>query len=201
MYEYIIGKYVGLKKEFAIIENNSLAYKIFISGNTMAQLPHINEEVKLYLQQIVREDFIGLYGFINDEEKDMFNMLLQINGVGAKAALSLLSISNVQNLKLSIITSDYKTLTKAPGIGAKTAQRIVLELKDKIDFVDDENNVNLEMNIGNNGINKKKSSEALEALVSLGFTAKEAEKALAEVDLNLNLDEIIKISLKSLIQM
>jgi Holliday junction DNA helicase RuvA len=201
MYEYIIGKYIGLKKEFAIVENNNFAYKIFISGSTMAQLPHVNEEVKLYLQQIVREDFIGLYGFFNDEERDMFNMLLQINGVGAKASLSLLSISNVQNLKLSIIASDYKTLIKAPGIGTKTAQRIVLELKDKIDYVEQDSDGEIEIIQGIKVINKKKLSEAVEALVSLGFTAKEAEKSLKEVDLNLNLEEIIKISLKSLIQM
>lgn len=201
MYEYIIGKYISLNKEFIIVENNGFGYKIFTSGNTMSQLPETNEIIKIYLQQIVREDFLGLYGFLEEEEREMFNKLLSINGVGAKAALSLLSISNVRNLKLSIIGSDEKTLTRAPGIGKKTAQRIILEMKDKIENIecgkeDVSNGLKLQEKI-----QSVKYLEASEALVSLGFTQKEAERTLKEIDINLELEEIIKISLKQLIQM
>ncbi|GAA0177303.1 Holliday junction branch migration protein RuvA [Clostridium sediminicola] len=201
MYEYIIGKYISLNKEYIIVENNGFGYKIFTSGNTISQLPEANKDVKLFLQQIVREDFIGLYGFLEEEEREMFNKLLSINGVGAKAALSLLSISNVRNLKLSIIGSDEKTLTRAPGIGKKTAQRIILEMKDKIeDIAYEDEDIPSEAGIQGK-IHSVKSLEATEALISLGFNQKEAEKTLKEIDINLQLEEIIKIALKQLIQM
>lgn len=198
MYEYIIGKYISLNKEYIIVENNGFGYKIFTSGNTMSQLPETNEIIKLYLQQIVREDFLGLYGFLDEEEREMFNKLLSINGVGAKAALSLLSISNVRNLKLSIIGSDEKTLTRAPGIGKKTAQRIILEMKDKIECGKEEVGSGLNLQ---EKIQSVKYLEASEALVNLGFSQKETEITLKEIDINLELEEIIKISLKQLIQM
>ena len=147
MYEYIKGKYVGIVKDYVIIENNGIGYKIFSSGITMSSMPSIGEEVMLYLVQIVREDFIGLYGFISREELQMFNMLLSINGVGAKAALSLLSISRINNLKYAIMTGDEKHICRAPGIGKKTAGRIILELKDKLkpdELINDENVISTE---------------------------------------------------------
>lgn len=123
MYEYIKGKYIGIIKDYLIIENNGIGYKIFSSGITMSEMPSIGEEVMLYLEQIVREDFIGLYGFLSKEELNMFKLLLGINGVGSKAALSLLSISRINNLKYAIMTEDDKHLCRAPGIGKKTASR------------------------------------------------------------------------------
>ena len=93
MYEYIKGKYIGINKDYVIIENGGIGYKIITSGATMAEMPKVSEEVMLYLEQIVREDFIGLYGFKDREELEMFKLLISISGVGAKAALSLLSIA------------------------------------------------------------------------------------------------------------
>ena len=132
MYEYIKGEFIGINKDYVVLENNNIGYKIFTSGNTMATMPKVGEESILYIEQIVREDFIGLYGFTTKEELEMFKKLLSINGVGAKASLSLLSISTVNNLKYAILSGDEKHITRAPGIGKKTAQRIILELKDKI---------------------------------------------------------------------
>lgn len=198
MYEYIKGSYMGIVKDYVVVENNKIGYKIFTSGNTMANMPKINDEVTLYIEQIVREDFIGLYGFATKEELEMFKLLLGINGVGAKAAMSLLSISSVTNLKYAIIIGDEKTITRAPGIGKKTAGRIILELKDKlkstevIESVDSENMVEMIEDYSNN------ISEALAALISLGYTEKEAEKALAKVNKSESLENIIKDSLKGL---
>ena len=106
MYEYIKGRYIGINKDYIIVENNGIGYKIFTSGATMAEMPKVNEEIMLYLEQIVREDFIGLYGFKDREELEMFKLLISISGVGAKAALSLLSISRINNLKYAIIMED-----------------------------------------------------------------------------------------------
>jgi Holliday junction DNA helicase RuvA len=196
MYEYIRGIFVGVNKDYIIIENSGIGYKIFTSGTTLANMPSINENVLLYLQQIVREDFIGLYGFLTRDELSMFNLLLGVSGVGAKASLSLLSISSVNNLKYAVLTEDEKTLTRAPGIGKKTAQRIILELKDK--FKKDEfipegltTSDNIEVN--------RNLSEALEALIALGYSEKEAERALKQVSQEDSIEGIIKNSLKYLL--
>lgn len=199
MYEYIKGLYKGIYKDYIIVENNGIGYKIFTSGATMSSMPIIDEETTVFVEQIVREDFNGLYGFLTREELEMFKLLLSINGVGSKAALSLLSISRINNLKYSIMIGDEKHLCRAPGIGKKTAGRIILELKDKIkkedlskvegtlEFIDNEENNNLLV-----------VSEALGALLALGYSEKEAETALNKIDKTESLENIIKSSLKAL---
>ncbi|MGL5634434.1 MAG: Holliday junction branch migration protein RuvA [Sarcina sp.] len=202
MYEYIKGEFRGLNKDYIVLENGGIGYKIFTSGNTIANMPKVSETVKLFIEQIVREDFIGLYGFLTKDELEMFNKLLGINGVGAKAALSLLSISTVLNLKYAIIMGDEKHITRAPGIGKKTAQRIILELKDKLkkdDSISVENKDGMDIDMleliaGN----EQKEAEATEALVALGYTDKEAKKVLTNLDMNETIENIIKESLKLL---
>ncbi|WP_234119374.1 Holliday junction branch migration protein RuvA [Clostridium hydrogenum] len=200
MYEYIKGKFIGINKDYIIIDNNGIGYKIFTSGSTMADMPKIGEEVFVYLNQIVREDFIGLYGFFTKEELEMFNKLLTISGVGAKAALSLLSICSVEKLKCAIVNEDEKTITKAAGVGKKMAQRIILELKDKIDLgeISLEELENSNLTYVEDSENAKKMSEANAALISLGYSEKEAEKALNIVDKNDTIENIIKSCLKFL---
>ena len=177
MYEYIKGKYMGINKDYIIIENNNIGYKIFTSGATMAEMPGINDEVMLYLEQIVREDFIGLYGFKDREELEMFKLLLSISGVGAKAALSLLSISRINNLKYAIIMEDDKHLCRAPGIGKKTAGRIILELKDKIKKEDIMSGVDIQEGFEDlqPTVNANTVGEALGALLALGYSSTEAK--------------------------
>ena len=199
MYEYIRGQFKGIIKDYVVIETNNIGYKIFTSGNTMANMSKVDEEALLYLEQIVREDFIGLYGFKEREELEMFKLLLSINGVGAKAALSLLSISTVNNLKYAIMMGDEKHITRAPGIGKKTAQRIILELKDKLKLED----INLEGDSLDEGIkedlnNSLNIEETLSALMALGYTEKEAEKVLDRIDKTLSIENMIKESLKLL---
>ncbi|OAA94589.1 Holliday junction branch migration protein RuvA [Clostridium coskatii] len=196
MYEYIKGIYKGVNKDYIVVENNGIGYKINTSGSTIAKTPKVGENIVLYLQQIVREDFIGLYGFLTKEELSMFKLLLTINGIGARAALSILSISDVNNLKYAIISEDEKNLVRAPGIGKKTAQRIILELKDKIDVgeltnsEDDIDNINATQN----------TSEVLEALIALGYSEKEGNKALASIDKTKesSTEDMIKKALKFL---
>lgn len=200
MYEYIKGKYVGIVKDYVIIENNGIGYKIFSSGITMSSMPSIGEEVMLYLVQIVREDFIGLYGFISREELQMFNMLLSINGVGAKAALSLLSISRINNLKYAIMTGDEKHICRAPGIGKKTAGRIILELKDKLkpdELINDENVISTEGSALEDDY-ALKVSEVLGALLALGYSEKEANMAIKNIDKSNTVEIMIKDSLRVL---
>jgi len=195
MYDYIKGKFKGIFKDYVSIENGGIGYKVYTSGNSMAMMPGVDEETTLYLMQIVREDFIGLYGFTTREELELFSILITINGVGAKAALSLLSASTPDNLKFAIVNENETLLMKAPGVGKKIAQRLILELKGKLRIEDFS---------GMDEISRKKalseniSNEALAALITLGYTEKEAGNALKHVDDNQSIEGIIKDSLKYL---
>ncbi|WP_032121890.1 Holliday junction branch migration protein RuvA [Clostridium amazonitimonense] len=197
MYEYIKGTFKGMHKDYIVVESNGIGYKIFTSGSTLSDMPKMNESVLIFTEQIVRQDFIGLYGFLTKEELDMFKILLTINGVGSKAALSLLSIFDVKKLKYAIFTSDEKTLTRAPGIGKKTAQRIILELKDKIKL-EEVVIENLEEDKGREILCRNLETETIEALVSLGYTQKEVERALKNINPSDSIEIMIKDCLKYL---
>lgn len=197
MYDYIRGVYMGINKDYVVVEAQGIGFKVFTSGNTMAMMPEKTDEVILYTTQIVREDFLGLYGFSTREELELFHVIITINGVGPKAALSLLSVSMPDRLKMAILNGNESLLLKAPGIGKKIAQRIILELKDKLhvdntDNLDDDRKEELEME---NNLN-----EALAALISLGYTEKEAKGALKKLEGGLPLEDTIKESLKLLMR-
>ncbi len=197
LFEYIKGIYKGMNKDYIIIENSGMGYKIFTSGSTIAKMPKAEETVMLYVEQIVREDFIGLYGFLSKEEIDMFKLLITVSGVGAKAALSLMSICTVTNIKFSIISSDEKNIMRAPGIGKKIAQRIILELKDKVSVKETDMSSNLlegSLDIETNNL------EVLSALISLGYTEKEAQLAVKSVTQKDTIENTIKNCLKFLMK-
>ena len=197
MYEYIKGIFVGINKDYIVLDNNGMGFKIYTSGSTMAKMPKTNETVLLYIKQIVREDFIGLYGFLTKDEIEMFSLVISINGVGSKAGLSLLSICSVTNLKYAIVSGDEKTLTRAPGIGKKIAQRIILELREKI-HIEQSSGQDLLQSSGMNLVEDKKLMEVLGALMSLGYSEKEAEKSINAVSHEQSLENIIKDCLKYL---
>jgi Holliday junction DNA helicase RuvA len=197
MYEYIKGIFVGINKDYVVIDNNGIGYKIYTSGSTMAKMPKTNESVLLYIKQIVREDFVGLYGFLTKDEIDMFSLVISTNGVGAKAGLSLLSICSVSSLKYAIVSGDEKTIVRAPGIGKKIAQRIILELREKIHIEQTEVNNLLQLS-GSDLAEDRKLIEVLGALMSLGYSEKEAEKALKAINKEQSLENIIKDCLKYL---
>lgn len=199
MYEYIEGKYKGLNKDYVIIDNNGIGYKIFTSGNSICSMPLLNENVRLYVEQVVRQDFIGLYGFIDKQELEMFLKLININGIGAKAALSLLSVNTVDTLKKAICCSDETILMKASGVGKKSAQRIILELKDKFKIDNNQEIMDEKSYVDTN----YKSLEATQALLSLGFEEKHINVVLLEVMERLpdeSLESIIKECLKNLMR-
>lgn len=199
MYEYIEGKYKGLNKDYVIIDNNGIGYKIFTSGNSICSMPLLNENVRLYVEQVVRQDFIGLYGFIDKQELEMFLKLININGIGAKAALSLLSVNTVDTLKKAICCSDETILMKASGVGKKSAQRIILELKDKFKIDNNQEIMDEKFYVDTN----YKSLEATQALLSLGFEEKHINVVLLEVMERFpdeSLESIIKECLKNLMR-
>ncbi len=191
MYEYIKGIYKGITRDYVVLDNLGIGFKVFTSGNTMSKMPQINDEATLYIYQMVREDFLGLYGFSDRNELELFERLLTVNGVGAKSALSLLSISSPDSLKKAIVFEDEALLLRAPGIGKKTASRIILELKDRFkkeNFTRDDKDLQITAAL----------SEALEALMTLGYTQKEAETVLKTVTKSMTVEETIKEALKQL---
>ncbi len=152
----------------------------------------LNEEITLFTKMVVREDDISIYGFISKRERSIFSLLTMVSGIGPKVAMGIMGMYGEEELRKYILSSDVKSLTKAPGVGKKTAERIILELKDRIvkifgDFIPDvKESVPLE------------NDDAIEALVGLGFSAIEVKNALMNVDPSLSVDDKIKIALKNI---
>lgn len=194
MYAYIKGTLEEKAKDSIVIEVSGIGYRIYISEQTMAKLGELGENVKVYTHYHVREDNISLYGFLTNEELKMFELLLQVSGIGAKTAIAMLSNITPSQFAIAIISNDLKTLTKIPGIGNKSAQRMVLELKDKLkteEAISHEENVEVD--------NDENIQEAAQALQILGYSKTEINKIFDKVNLKgLTTEEIIKISLKHL---
>lgn len=196
MYAYIKGTLEEKSTDSIVVETTGIGYKIYVSEHTMAKLGEIGEKVKIYTHYHVREDNISLYGFMSNEELKMFELLLQVSGIGAKTAIAMLSNITPSKFALAIISNDLKTLTKIPGIGNKSAQRMVLELKDKLKtqtaIEDDE-----EETTPND--NSESINEAEQALQILGYNKSEISKVFDKFDThNLSTEDLIKEALKRL---
>lgn len=192
MYKYIRGYIDEISEDFIVVDNSGIGYKISTSMETISSVD-VNEEYKIYTYLNVREDDMSLYGFISKPELELFLKLISVSKIGPKVALGILSSLAVDEIKFAIINEDTNTLSKAPGVGKKTANRMILELKDKIK---DYNIKNLKPSPVNN---KSNINEALDALVALGYTKYEASNVINKLDTeNLNTENIIKLSLNEL---
>ncbi len=190
MFAYIKGNLVDKSSNYVVIDNNGIGYKIFMGDTAINSLGEIGTDVKIYTHYHVREDDISLYGFITNEELRMFELLIQVSGVGAKSALVMLSNIEPSSFAIAVISNDTSKLVKIPGIGAKTAARIVLELKDKLKNEQISSNKTNKENIE---LDNEKVEEAISALQVLGFNKKEIEKVLEKIETDtLELEDIIK---------
>ena len=201
MFYYVDGTVSVLQQGLAVIDCGGVGYACHTSQNTIGKLK-TGEKARLLTWLNVREGVFELYGFIDEEEKSCFLMLTSVNGVGPKAALSILSVAPPDRLALSIITGDEKMLMQAPGIGKKIAQRIILELKDKM--AKESAATGLDFS-GGGAVSApaftSKATEAAQALAVLGYTSAEVAQALKGVDVeNLSLEEIIRQSLKKMVK-
>lgn len=200
MYYYLNGEITYVEAGFVVVDCSGVGYKLTVSQTTAASLSaKIGKVSKLYTHLAVREDGIELFGFATNEEKECFNRLISVSGVGPKAAMSILSTMTADRLALSICTEDTKAIAKAPGIGAKTAARIVLELKDKIskDMLSGDTslkNLNTPPTVTVSG----NLSEASEALMVLGYDKPLIQKVLSGIDPATDVGEIIRLALKKL---
>ena len=200
MFYYLNGTVTHMAPYLAVIDCGGVGYACRTTNTTQAQLK-MGEKGKLYTYLNVREDAMELYGFATQEELNLFQLLLSVSGVGPKAALSILSASTPANLALSIITGDEKALTCAPGIGKKIAQRVILELKDKLAKGQ---TIAAGESYGGAGVTvspENKLSEATAALAVLGYSTGEIGAALKGIDMDsLTLEQIIKEALKKMMK-
>ena len=180
----------------AVIDVNGIGFKCFCSTRTLAQLPAINKEVFLLTFMNVRDDAIELYGFSDKTELDCFKLLIEVKGIGPKAAMSILSTLSPDRLALAVASKDFKAIQAAPGIGKKSAEMVVLELKDKLGSLDIEQTD--EMQTVANTVDSSSKKDAIDALVSLGYSQSDAAKAVAKAGNDLSTEALIKYALTRL---
>lgn len=183
----IKGTIEYIRDSYVVVDVNGVGYKIFVSAYTLGKLS-LKPEVNLYIHTHVREDILALYGFLNLEELEMFELLISVSGVGPKAAIGILSIADPKTIRVAVSSEDPSILTKVSGIGKRTAERVIVELKNKV----------VGLSVGEKeGI--VADSDALEALTSMGYSVSEAREALKLVPKEVQVvEERIKLALKSL---
>ncbi|MBC3889130.1 Holliday junction branch migration protein RuvA [Acetobacterium paludosum] len=193
MYEYIMGSLEEQALDYVVIDLNHMGYKIKVSANTQNELPCLHSEVKLFLHQVIKEDEMALYGFATTDEREIFRTMIGISGIGPKAAIGLLSQFSSNELISHIINNDPKAISKAPGIGLKTANRIILELKDRYkDFA----------GVDFKAVNPREindtATQAINGLVGLGYSVSEASEMVSRAYVpDCGLEDLIKSALRS----
>ena len=197
---------MGIDEDSIIVEAGNVGLAIRVPASLQPELPRLGEEGTIYTYFQVREDAMTLYGFLHSQDRDMFRQLIGVNGIGPKGALGMLSVLRPDDLRLAIVSEDVKALAKAPGIGNKTAQRLILDLKDKISMDDVLGSMALS---GDSGMGPSAPSmaglaeaakEAVQALVALGYTNTEASRAVKQVEVadGMTSEDVLKASLKHL---
>jgi len=201
MYAYIKGILAEITEDAIIVENQGIGYEIAVPGQVFDYLPSVGEEVKIYTYHYVREDAILLYGFLTKEDVRIFKMLIGVSGIGPKGALAILSVLSTDDLRFAILGDDAKAIAKAPGVGAKTAQRVIIELKDKLSLEDA-----FEQKLANQAQKAELNptvgvkNETILALTSLGYSQSEALKVLQGIEISPDdqVEDVLKMALKQM---
>ncbi len=202
MYAYIKGTLEETAEDAVVVEAGGIGYNIRVSTATAELLPGVGNEVKIYTYTLVREDAFSLFGFLTRDDLEIFKKLIAVNGIGPKGGLAILSVMSADALRFAVMAGDAKAIAKAPGIGAKTAERVILELRDKISLEDTLKGLGdsggaAGTNAGAGGDNLMKR-EAIEALVALGYSASDATAAVKKVEVSEDVtsETILKLALK-----
>lgn len=195
MISYIIGVVDSIESDRVIVEHNEMGYNIFMPNASLERIG-VGEKLKIYTYFSVREDAMQLYGFLTKDELELFKKLIAVSGVGPKGGLAIISACPGNSLQMAIISGDAKAISKAQGIGAKTAQRIIIELKDKIDIEDMISVKGTEKAT----VNSTVQSDAIEALLVLGYSRTDAFNAVKKVEISENMDVefVLKSALKNI---
>ena len=201
MISYIRGELQETGTDFVVVENQGIGYLISVSASVVSALPALVSEVLLFTYFYKKEDILNLYGFLNREERNMFQLLLGVSGIGPKGALAILSTISVDDLRFAVLSGDAKTIAKAPGIGNKTAQKMVIELKDKLKLeeafeqamISERENVSF-------GQTAEIQNDAVQALAALGYRPTDALRAVRAVPITegMTVEALLKASLKNI---
>lgn len=182
MISYIRGELVAVEEEKAIIDVSGVGYGIFMPAQSMGKLPPIHNEVKLHTYLHIKEDAMQLYGFLTRDDLKVFKLVIGVSGIGPKGALNILSNLSADDLRFAVLSNDVKAISAAQGIGKKTAEKLIIELKDKLSMEDVLEHITVEedmvSDVQNNGVQK----EAVQALVALGYGNTEALRAVRQVE-------------------
>lgn len=183
MFAYLNGILADVSEDNCVVDVHDIGYNVKISGQTLAALPGMGEQVKLYTYTSVKEDAFQLFGFLRKDELELFKILITVNGIGPKGALSLLSAMDADDLRMAIVSQDVKAISKAPGIGKRTAERLILELKDKMSIgADLISREIVQYQSAGKGTDSASKREAVDALVALGYGQSESMKAVNQVE-------------------
>ena len=204
MIQYIHGTLSEISDGLIIVEASGVGYGINVPSTVIGELPAVGTEVRIYTYYSVKEDSQSLFGFLYKEDREMFTQLIGVNGIGPKGALSILSVLRPDDLRMAIMTGDAKAISSAQGIGKKTAERVILDLKDKIGDLSSMYSGNLTADLGGRPAGRGASisagpmAEAIEALVALGYSRMEAGRAVGSVilDDNMTTEDVLKAALK-----
>ena len=200
MIAFVKGRIDEITEENVVVDIGGIGYNVRISSKTAAILPGINEEVKLYTYTCVREDAFYLYGFLTRDDLEIFKKLITVNGIGPKGGLAILSVMSADDLRFAIIAGDAAAISKAPGIGKKTAERVILDLKDKISIEDTFVPKEMQKIQKEDGAVHQARNEAIEALTALGYSASDALHAVNQVPVekDMSVEAILKLALKNM---
>lgn len=201
MIAYVKGEIVRVTESAVILDVNDIGYRVFITGRDAGRLPAAGSVVKLHTYLNVKEDLMQLYGFLDPEDLEVFKLLLNVSGVGPKAALGVLTALNADDLRFAVLSDDARTIAKAPGIGSKTAKKLILELKDKLSLEDAfETKLAHTQELAGTEAGSDARSEAVQALAALGYSASDALKAVKKADITeeMTTEQILKAALKQM---
>ena len=200
MYAYIKGELAEINTDHIVVEAGGIGYQVFISLQTFDYLPSVGEDLKIYTYLYLREDAMILYGFLTKDDLELFKLLISVSGIGPKGGLAILSTLEADDLRFAILSGDAKAISKAPGVGGKTAQRVILELKDKLSLEDafEAKTEHVQKNAAAAGGSVK--NDAVMALTALGYSSTESLKAVSAVEIteDMDVEEVLKTALKHL---
>lgn len=202
MYSYIKGQLAEVIDEnHIVVENHGIGYDICVPATLLETLPETGAEIKIYTYLHVKEDIFMLYGFLSPDDRKIFKLLIGVSGIGPKGALGILSVMSADTLRFAVLSEDAKAIAKAPGVGGKTAQRVIIELKDKLSLEEafELKTAHAAADAGKDEV-KGRKKEAVEALVSLGYASSEALKVLSGIEITADstVEDILKQALKSM---
>ncbi|MDF2513420.1 MAG: ruvA [Herbinix sp.] len=207
MISYLKGELAEVKENYVVIEVGNIGYEVYLPSSSIMELPSRGSNIKIYTYLHVREDAIGLFGFLTKDDLEMFKLLITVNGIGPKGAVGILSAISADDIRFAVLAEDAKLIAKAPGVGNKTAGKLILELKDKfkLETAFEQRFINQEEKQAGSGIHgiqefQRKKEEAVQALTVLGYSASESLKIVNQVEIteDMTSEEILKKCLKKM---